>query len=43
MKIPVLIEPIVNNGFRATGGLPRSVEFQVKKPIEKSREHFTLA
>ena len=22
MNIPVLIEPIANNGFRATGGLP---------------------
>jgi hypothetical protein len=25
MKIPVLIEPIVNDGFRATGGAPFTV------------------
>ncbi len=25
MNIPVLIEPIANNGFRATGGLPFAI------------------
>ena len=28
MNIPVLIEPIANNGFRATGGLPFEISVE---------------
>ena len=34
MKIPVLIEPIANDGFRATGGPPFEVTAQGTTPEE---------